>query len=119
MVGAMLVGDTDAAASLVQFFDRSDPLPDNRLEVLCEAALSGAARPEAGGRTVCTCKKVAKTSIVEAIVAGALSVEQLGEATGAGTGCGSCKPELLQLIAAHSPAEKRGAHRALELAKAV
>jgi nitrite reductase (NADH) large subunit len=117
LVGAMLVGDTDAAASLVQFFDRDEPLPANRLEVLCESAVAGAGRPDAVGRTICTCKKVAKTTIVEAIVAGACSAEQLGEATGAGTGCGSCKPELMQLIAVHSP--KKKTEHALDLAKAV
>jgi nitrite reductase (NADH) large subunit len=117
LVGAMLVGDTDAAASLVQFFDRSEPLPANRLEVLCDSALSGTKCADPSLRTVCQCKKVAQGTIVEAIVAGALSTEQLGEATGAGTGCGACQPVLLQLIADHS-AQKKGA-RTLELAKAV
>jgi NAD(P)H-nitrite reductase large subunit len=39
----------------------------------------------------------------EAIANGADSVAALGEITKAGTGCGSCKTELAQIVAARSP----------------
>ena len=38
LVGAMLVGNTAASGSLVQLFDRGDPLPDDPLEVFCHRA---------------------------------------------------------------------------------
>jgi NAD(P)H-nitrite reductase large subunit len=39
---------------------------------------------------------------VQAIAAGASSVESLCEVTRAGTGCGSCKSELKQLVQLHA-----------------
>jgi nitrite reductase (NADH) large subunit len=94
LVGAMLVGNTAASGSLVQLFDRGDPLPEDPLEILC------ASRRSAGteDRMVCNCHKVTQSAIRQAIAAGAESVDAVGLATKAGTGCGSCKNELAQLI---------------------
>jgi len=94
LVGAMLVGNTAASGSLVQLFDRGDPLPDDPLEILCTSRPSGGAQD----RMVCNCHKVGQAAVREAIAAGADSVEALGTATKAGTGCGSCKGELAQLL---------------------
>jgi nitrite reductase (NADH) large subunit len=100
LVGAMLVGNTAAAASLVQTFDRGDAMPADPLEALCPAMV--AAPAAAGERLVCTCNKVTEAGVREAIAAGCASVEALGAATRAGTGCGSCKNELQSLIARHA-----------------
>jgi nitrite reductase (NADH) large subunit len=96
LVGAMLVGNTNASATLAQIFDRGDPLPADPLEALC------ARLPDAGAETdrvVCNCNKVCESQICEAIAAGAVTLEAVALATKAGTGCGSCKSELGQLIA--------------------
>ena len=95
LVGAMLVGNTAAAATLVQLFDRNDPLPEDPLEAL---VTTRAAAPAPADRQVCNCHKVSEASLREAIANGADSVEALGECTKAGTGCGSCKGELGQLV---------------------
>jgi nitrite reductase (NADH) large subunit len=102
LVGAILVGNTDAAASLVQTFDRGDPLPEDPLEALCSGASFGA--DSARDHMVCNCHKVSASCLREAIAAGAATVEALGAATKAGTGCGSCRSELVALIARHAPA---------------
>ncbi len=94
LVGAMLVGNTAASGALVQLFDRGDPLPEDPLEILCPARASSNSEQ----RLICNCHKVSQSSIREAIAAGADSVEALGVATKAGTGCGSCKNELAQLL---------------------
>lgn len=101
LVGAILVGNTEAAASLVQTFDRGDPLPADPLEALCSGASFGA--DGARDRMVCNCHKVSASCLREAIAAGAATVEALGAATKAGTGCGSCRSELVELIARHAP----------------
>ena len=98
LVGAMLVGNTGATAALVQLFDRGDPVPDDPLELLCTLR----AAPPAGERVVCNCNKVTEQSVCEAIAAGADSTAALGEVTRAGTGCGSCKGELSQLLSKHA-----------------
>ncbi|MEM8841748.1 MAG: molybdopterin-dependent oxidoreductase [Pseudomonadota bacterium] len=54
------------------------------------------------GALVCACMGVGAKTIVHAIAAqGLTSVEAIGEATTAGTSCGSCRPELHALLAAH------------------
>jgi assimilatory nitrate reductase catalytic subunit len=50
------------------------------------------------GPTVCACLKVGTHAIGAAIAAGACSVEAVGAVTGAGTNCGSCRPELARMI---------------------
>lgn len=52
------------------------------------------------GATVCSCLGVGINTITDAILGGARDVDALGDCTGAGTSCGSCKPELRSLIAA-------------------
>jgi len=96
LIGAMLVGNTAAAPALVQTLDRGDPLPDDPLEALCPNATFAA--PAGNDRTICNCNGVSESRICDAIAAGATSVEALGLATRAGTGCGSCKTELAQIL---------------------
>ncbi|MDD2878100.1 MAG: nitrate reductase [Acidiphilium sp.] len=55
----------------------------------------GTARPVAKGRIVCVCHQVTEPAIRTAIAsAGLTTVEAIGMATKAGTGCGSCVSEL-------------------------
>lgn len=49
--------------------------------------------------TLCACHGVTAATIRAAIEAGAGDVAAIGAATCAGTGCGSCKPELAALLA--------------------
>jgi nitrite reductase (NADH) large subunit len=94
LIGAMLVGNTAATATLVQLFDRGDTLPEDPLEVLCQSRGAAAAVD----RLVCNCHKVTESALRTAIEGGADSIEALCGTTKAGTGCGSCKTELVQLI---------------------
>lgn len=64
-------------------------------------ALAGRARADAPdpGPTVCVCLNVGLNSIRHAIESGrAMTIAALGDALGAGTTCGSCRPELAALI---------------------
>jgi assimilatory nitrate reductase catalytic subunit len=66
------------------------------------AVLAG--KPPAGGADlgplVCTCFAVRRQTIIDAITAGADTVDAVGSALRAGTNCGSCRPEIGQAIAA-------------------
>jgi len=65
------------------------------------AALAGRSasnQPDAGA-TVCACFNVGRNTLLAAAANGARSVAALGDATCAGTNCGSCKPELTALLA--------------------
>lgn len=73
-----------------------------RLDAADRAGLL-AARPPAGaepaGRVVCACRGVGETRIREAIRdQGLETVDDIGRALGAGTQCGSCRPELRALL---------------------
>ncbi|MGB4248728.1 MAG: molybdopterin-dependent oxidoreductase, partial [Pseudohongiellaceae bacterium] len=54
------------------------------------------------GRVICSCFRITEQQIVGAIDKGARSAEDLGRALRCGTNCGSCIPELKQLIAART-----------------
>ena len=47
---------------------------------------------------ICTCLGITDDTIIEAIKNGAHTVGEVGEATGAGTICGSCQDEIQRLI---------------------
>jgi NAD(P)H-nitrite reductase large subunit len=49
---------------------------------------------------VCHCFGVTKKQIEEAIDAGASTVEEVGEKTQAGTGCGGCIPQIEEILKA-------------------
>jgi assimilatory nitrate reductase catalytic subunit len=54
---------------------------------------------ESCGPTVCACFGVGRTTICDAIVAGAGTAAEIGVQLKAGTNCGSCIPEMKRLIA--------------------
>lgn len=97
LAGAMLVGCTESAASLVQIFDRNEELPPNRIDILA----SNSALPSAD-RMVCNCNLVTESTVVSAIRNGCTALPTLCESTRAGTGCGSCKGQLSALLSTHS-----------------
>ncbi len=61
---------------------------------------------EDAGPTLCACFGVGVKTILKAIEADQLdSVEAIGDALGAGTNCGSCRPEIADLLAVHGKVE--------------
>ena len=80
--------------------------------------------PEAAG-LLCDCNAVTRARVVEAVLGGARSLHSVCDVTRAGTGCGSCRPELQALIdatcrrldgaaaaaAARTPRASTGEHR--------
>ncbi|MDX9997570.1 MAG: molybdopterin-dependent oxidoreductase [Phenylobacterium sp.] len=50
------------------------------------------------GRIVCACFRVGERAIAAAAAGGARTLDALGEATGAGANCGSCRPEIARLL---------------------
>ena len=87
--------------TLVQLFDRDEPLPPNRLDVLA----TGNAPTTAAEREVCNCHHVTESAIVDAIRDGCDTLPALCDATRAGTGCGSCRGQLAGLLAANTQAQ--------------
>ena len=67
------------------------------------ACLAGRPRGDAPdqGALVCACQNVGLNTITQAITQGCRSVDAIGEATTAGTNCGSCRAELKGILDAH------------------
>jgi nitrite reductase (NADH) large subunit len=74
-------------------------LPADPLLALCAEASTD---DQASDRLVCNCRSVTESRLRLAVSEGASTVDGLSKATGAGTGCGSCKGELAEIIARHA-----------------
>jgi assimilatory nitrate reductase catalytic subunit len=75
---------------------------DQRRMLLSGKSMDGLAN---AGPIVCACFGVGRTTICDAIAAGANSAAAIGAQLKAGTNCGSCIPELKRLIAQTSVAD--------------
>jgi len=86
-------GDWDAVKTLFAAESLGD---DQRRMLLSGKSADGLA---SAGPIVCACFGVGRTTICDAIAAGAGSAADIGAQLKAGTNCGSCIPELKRLIA--------------------
>lgn len=76
---------------------------DHRARLTLLAGVPAADQPDPG-RLVCACHAVGERSILHAIEhGGAADVDAIGDLVNAGTGCGSCRPELQALLASTTP----------------
>lgn len=66
------------------------------------AGRGGVGQPDPGA-TICACMNVGLNTVRTAIAEGAATVDDIGSLTCAGTNCGSCKPELADLLAKPVP----------------
>jgi len=105
IVGAILLGDIEAAGPLLQMFMSGSKAPDRRSEMLFGDAPSGVSMVQAvtmpDSVQICNCNGVSKKQIVDAIRSGCTSMPKIGACTRAGSGCGSCKGMITQLIEAY------------------
>src|SRR5262249_13218255 len=112
LMGGILVGDASDFVRLSQLARSGQPLPGPVSELFVEESARDALL-ESGGAAdlnalpddtqICNCHQVTKGSIVQTIREGKCNATLLGECTRAGTGCGTCKPLLTQLIGAYGP----------------
>jgi nitrite reductase (NADH) large subunit len=102
LIGAILLGDLDKAPYLMQAFDRGSVLPEDRLSLLFDIGeppkqTTMLEMPDAA--QVCNCNGVSKGQIRKCVENGKRSLKLVMEATRAGTGCGSCKALVGEVVA--------------------
>jgi len=101
LIGAMMLGDLNKVAYLMQAFDRGTPLPEERLSLLFDI---GAPSTETtmlempGNAQICNCNGVSKSQIQKCVEGGKRSLKMVMEATRAGLGCGSCKKLVQEVV---------------------
>jgi len=101
LVGAMMLGDLNKVAYLMQAFDKNTPLPDERLSLLFD--VGGPPKKVTLDEMpdefqVCNCNGVSKAGIAACVKAGKRTSKSVMEATRAGMGCGSCKGMVGELV---------------------
>lgn len=94
LVGAILMGDKSEFAEYKSLIEDKTELSGKRRELL--RGKSGKNEPL--GEIVCSCGNVGKGNITLALQAGCTEFRQLCQKTGAGIGCGSCKPEVKAML---------------------
>lgn len=119
LVGYVAVGPCPNAAELQRSLVRGLRLraPAAALVFPGLAAALGTTPAADAGRVVCSCHGVGELRIRAAIEAGATSVAAVGASCAAGTGCGSCRPEIAALLRASPSAAPRPAPVAATPAK--
>lgn len=101
LVGGILLGDIGKAAYLMQAFDRSTPLPEERLRLLFDIGdppKEVTFEEMSADVQICNCNGVSKGALMACVKAGKRSAKSVIEATRAGMGCGSCKSMVTQVV---------------------
>ncbi|REA58853.1 NAD(P)H-nitrite reductase [Dyadobacter luteus] len=94
LVGCILIGDKNEFLEFRDLIANGIELSEKRLQLL---RASQKAEP-LEGKLVCSCNNVGKGNLENAIKGGCTDFQQLCQKTGAGTGCGSCRPEVRSIL---------------------
>jgi ferredoxin-nitrate reductase len=95
MVGAILIGDKEEFREFRDWITRKIELSDKRLQLL----RSGGKTEAVQGKLVCSCNHVGAGNLRNRVEGGCRDLAALCAETGAGTGCGSCRPEVARILA--------------------
>ena len=102
LVGAILLGETSGAGRLMQLYEHGGIVPEAREQLLFEMSApvvkGGAMLEMPDAATVCNCNGVSKGAIRSCVLGGAKNLSDVMGATRAGTGCGSCKNLVREIV---------------------
>ncbi|WP_432467622.1 nitrite reductase large subunit NirB [Agarivorans sp. Z349TD_8] len=103
IIGAVLVGDTQAYGNILQLQQNNLALPENPSVLILpnvaedqSPGLGVDALPDSA--VICSCFDVSKGHIKQAVAAGCSSMAALKEMTNASTGCGGCSALAKQVL---------------------
>lgn len=94
LVGAILVGDKSEFSEFKNLIENKIELSEKRLQLL----RSGKKAEPVLGKLVCSCNQIGAGNLHALIRKGHRNLLDLCERSGAGSGCGSCKPEIQQIL---------------------
>ncbi|HKZ68071.1 MAG TPA: FAD-dependent oxidoreductase, partial [Chitinophagaceae bacterium] len=97
LIGAILIGDKSEFLEYRNLIENKIELSEKRLQLL----RSGKATEPVIGKLVCSCNNVGEGNLINKIKEGCKDHLQLCQLTGAGMGCGSCRPEVKTILDAH------------------
>jgi ferredoxin-nitrate reductase len=105
LVGAILIGDKSEFPAFKELIVHKMELSEMRLALL----RSGKKAAPVVGRLVCSCGSVGEGNICDMIAQGHHQLEALCKASGAGLGCGSCRPEVQAILEKTAAVTKQAA----------
>jgi ferredoxin-nitrate reductase len=94
LVGAILIGDKSEFTEFRELIANKIELSEKRLTLL----RSGSKAEPVRGRLICSCNNVGIDNLKNRIGVGCTDLKELCNLTGAGTGCGSCRPEIQNIL---------------------
>lgn len=94
LLGAILMGDKNEFAEFKRLIEEEIELSEKRDELLRGNSTSKPLK----GKLVCSCSQVGEGNLIETINNGCQEFAALCTQTGAGLGCGSCKPEIQEIL---------------------
>ena len=94
LVGAILIGDKSEFLEFRDLIQDKIELSEKRLQLL----RSGKTAEPVIGKLVCSCSGVGEGNIENKIKQGCKDLVQLCQLSGAGMGCGSCRPEVKAIL---------------------
>jgi len=94
LIGAILIGDKMEFLEYRSLIENKIELSEKRLQLL----RSGKTPEPVIGRLVCSCSNVGEGNLINKIKEGCKDHLQLCQLTGAGTGCGSCRSEVKEIL---------------------
>ncbi|HMO60589.1 MAG TPA: molybdopterin-dependent oxidoreductase [Ferruginibacter sp.] len=103
LIGAILIGDKTEFLDFRNLIENKTELSEKRLQLL----RSGKAAEPVIGKLVCSCNNVGEGNLVNKIKEGCRDHLQLCQLTGAGMGCGSCRPEVKAILESCLHASKK------------
>ncbi|MEP6736850.1 MAG: molybdopterin-dependent oxidoreductase [Chryseolinea sp.] len=96
MVGTILIGDKGEFAEFKNLIENGLELSDRRMKLL----RSGKASEPVLGKLICSCNQVGQGNLQKIIDGGCHTLSDICQRSGAGLGCGSCKPEIQVILKA-------------------
>lgn len=94
LIGAIPMGDKSEFSEFKALIEEKLELSEKRNELL----RSQQKKEPVKGRLVCSCNHVGTGNLADRIQSGCTNFQELCNQTGAGLGCGSCKPEIQELM---------------------
>lgn len=94
LVGAILIGDKSEFAEFKTLIEDKIELSERRMQLL----RSGKKTEPVLGKLVCSCNQVGSGNLQKLLDDGCTELGDICRRSGAGLGCGSCKPEIQQII---------------------
>jgi ferredoxin-nitrate reductase len=94
LIGAILIGDKNEFLEYRNLIENKIELSEKRLQLL----RTGQVPKPVIGKLVCSCNNVGEGNLINKIREGCKDHVQLCQLTGAGLGCGSCRPEVKGIL---------------------